>query len=114
MSGDKEDNDDKSRTGIVGEVRELVDLLRDYAKQETLGPLKGVGRFIAYGVAGSVALSLGVVLLLLSGLRALQTETGTALTGNLAWIPYFGVMIAAAVIIGLSVRAVTSTSEGDS
>ena len=37
---------------------------------------------------GSLALTVGAVLLLLAGLRALQTETGTSFTGNLSWLPY--------------------------
>ena len=38
-------------------------LVIDYVKQETLDPLKGLGRFILFGVAGSVALPLGLVVL---------------------------------------------------
>lgn len=104
----------EDRSGIVGEVKDLVDLMRDYAKQETVGPLKGAGQFLAYGVAGSVVLSIGVVMLILAGLRALQTQTGTALTGNLSWIPYFVMMVASMAVVGLSALAVVRNSGGDS
>ena len=53
-----------------------------YAKQETVDPLKGLGRFLGYGVSGSLVFGFGALLLLLSLLRALQTETGTTFTGN--------------------------------
>ena len=57
-------------------ANELWGLTKDYARQETIDPLKGVGRYLAYGAAGALLGSLGVILLMLSLLRALQTETG--------------------------------------
>jgi Putative Actinobacterial Holin-X, holin superfamily III len=80
---------------------ELYDLVVDYVKQETLTPLRGLGRFLTYGITGSVVLALGVVLLLLSILRVLQTETG-AFHGNLSWIPYLIVAVLAAGVLGLA------------
>src|SRR5207302_11445832 len=55
----------------------LLDLVRAYAKQETVEPLRGVGRFVAFGLAGSFLVGIGLVLLALGALRALQNETGT-------------------------------------
>ncbi len=82
-------------------VTELWALTRDYAKQETIDPLKGLGRFLGYGVGGAIVLGMGTILLLLAGLRALQTETDTTFTGNLSWIPYLIVSGAAVLLIGL-------------
>lgn len=80
---------------------DTIQLVLDYLRQETLEPLKGLGRFVVFGVAGSVALCAGLVLLLLAGLRALQTETGTTFSGNLSWLPYvivgFGALLVMAV-----------------
>jgi hypothetical protein len=80
---------------------ELWELTLAYAKQETVDPLRGLGRYLGYGVAGSVVFGLGSVLLLLSLLRALQTETGTTFTGSLSWIPYVVVVAAGALLVGL-------------
>ena len=80
---------------------ELWDLVRAYAKQETVGPLKGIGRFIAFGLAGSLLLGLGLVLLALGGLRALQTETGSTFDGNWSWAPYLIVLAGCAVLLAL-------------
>ena len=59
---------------------ELWALTKDYAKQETIDPLKGVGRYLTFGVPGALLIGFGMVLLMLSGLRALQTQTGSTFT----------------------------------
>jgi len=76
---------------------EALQLVVDYVKQETLQPLKGLGRYILFGVVGSVALAFGLVVLAVGLLRLLQGETGTAFAGNLSWIPY--VICAGAVVV---------------
>ncbi len=76
-------------------------LVVDYVKQETLQPLRGLGRFMVFGIAGSIAVAAGVVLLLIGVLRILQTETG-AFHGNLSWVPYLIVLALAGVVIGLA------------
>jgi len=81
---------------------DFFQLVVDYAKQETLGPLKSLGRFVAFGVAGSIALTVGTVLLLLAALRALQTETGTTFTGNLSWLPYLITVAGALAVMVLA------------
>jgi hypothetical protein len=86
---------------------ELWELTTTYAKQETIDPLKGLGRFLGYGVGGAIALGIGVVLLLLAGLRALQTETGSTFTGNLSWAPYLIAVAAGLVLIALALLRVT-------
>ena len=87
-------------------VAEVVDLLKAYVRQELLGPLRGAGRWVSMGLAGSVALVVGVVLLLLSLLRALQTETGTAFEGNRSWIPYLIAVAALVAVIAALLRQV--------
>jgi len=79
-------------------ISELWGLTKDYARQETVEPLKGVGRYLAYGLAGVVVGSIGVIMLLLAMLRALQTETGTTFTGSWSWAPYVLVLLAAGVL----------------
>ena len=82
---------------------ELFDLVRAYAKQETVEPLKGLGRFIGFGLAGSMALGIGLVLLALGALRALQTETGTTFQGNWSWAPYLIVLVGCVSLAGIAV-----------
>lgn len=83
-------------------VRELKELVVEYAKQETIEPLKGLGRYLAFGVAGALLIGAGVVFLAIGGLRALQEQTGGHLTGNYSWIPYTGVMVGSIAGAGLA------------
>lgn len=91
------------RDGLRQSGGETVQLVIDYVKQETFDPLKGLGRFLAFGVVGSLSLCVGVTLLLVSLLRLLQTETATTFTGNLSWLPYLIVSLIALGIIALAV-----------
>ena len=90
-------------TSLPTEVAELWDLVRAYAKQETIQPLKGIGRYVAFGVAGSLLLGIGVMLLALAGLRALQTETGDTFDGNWSFVPYLIVLFGCALVVGLAI-----------
>lgn len=89
-------------------VTELKQLTIDYAKQETIDPIKGLGRFVAYGVGGSLVLAIGLGMLGLAGLRALQTETGSTFTGNWSWVPY---LIATTVLGAIAALAIFQISK---
>jgi hypothetical protein len=78
-------------------VLELRDLVVTYVKQETVVPLRQLGRYAGFGIGGAVLLGLGVVLLGVGGLRALQTETGDTFAGDWSWVPYVIVFVALAL-----------------
>jgi hypothetical protein len=86
---------------------ELWAMTKDYARQETVDPLKGVGRYLGYGAGGALLLALGVIMLMLSGLRALQTQTGDALDGSLSWLPYVIVLAVAALLVAWAVSRIS-------
>jgi hypothetical protein len=88
---------------------ELWELVKDYAKQETIDPLKGVGRYLTFGVPGAVLIGFGVVLLMLAGLRALQTQTGSTFHGSLSWLPYIIVLVVAAGLAALAATRISKT-----
>ena len=88
----------KAESATVGEV---VDYVKAYAKQETLGPLKGAGTWIAMGAAGAVALGLGICIMLLGLLRVLQVETGLGTSEWWSWVPYLIVLIVGVIIVWL-------------
>jgi hypothetical protein len=75
-------------------VTELRDLAIRYFREQTLIPLQQLGRYIGFGVLGSLLLGFGVVFLGLSGLRALQDETGDTFSGDWSWVPYLIMFVA--------------------
>ena len=96
---------DKSLPTLAAELWQLV---VTYLKQETVVPIKRLGRFLALGVAGSALLSVGLLLLALALLRALQTETDTTFDGNLSWAPYGITLVACGMVAALAARAIGS------
>jgi hypothetical protein len=89
-------------------LSELWEMLISYAKQETVEPLKGLLRFVGFGIAAMLFLGTGVLLMSVSVLRLLQTKEpfGWSLTGNLTVIPYIVSLVVLAVLIALAVAAI--------
>ena len=73
----------------TGDAKELVDLVIAYAKQETLEPLKGLGKKAALGVGGALLLGVGGIFCSVGALRAMQTETDFFEEHNISYLPYF-------------------------
>ena len=88
-------------------VRELGTMVVAYVRQQTVEPLKGVGRSLALGLAGVVVGSIGGVFLLLGGIRVLQTET-TAFSGNLSFLPYVFALVLCAAVAGGAARSISA------
>jgi hypothetical protein len=95
-----------SEQASVGEVIEYV---KTYAKQETVGPLKNTGRWIAFGSAGAIALGIGLSLVLLGLLRLLQTEWDRSATGRLSWLSYLIVMVVCVALLGITISRINKT-----
>ena len=83
-------------------VRELKDLVIAYAKQEAVDPLRGLGRFIAFGLAGALLIGTGFGFVAVGALRALQGNRGWLVHGNWSWTPYAFVMIGLFVVAALT------------
>jgi hypothetical protein len=82
-------------------VLELKDLCIAYVRQETVVPLKKLGRYLAFGVIGSVLMGVGVLLMALGLLRLLQTQTGDTFEGDWSWVPY--IIVFAALVVGAGI-----------
>src|SRR3954469_20759649 len=97
---------DKSLPTQIGELWRLVVA---YFRQETVEPVRNLGRFVLFGVAGSLVLGVGLGLLTLATLRFFQTETGSTFTGHLSWVPYLLMLIVALVLAGAAMAGWTAT-----
>jgi hypothetical protein len=100
-----DNSDTKSLPVLAGE---LWKLLVTYVKQETVEPIRGLGRFVAVGMASTLALGTGLTLLALAGLRALQTETGATFRGNLTWVPYAACAGGSLLVVAAAAGAVVT------
>ena len=94
---------EKTVPQVLGELKEMT---VTYAKQETVDPLRSIGRFIGFGVGGSFLLGIGLCLLGLAALRALQTETDDTFEGDWSWAPYLITTVVLTVFAFLAVRRI--------
>ena len=85
---------------------ETYELVRDYAKQETVGPLRGAGRWLAFGLIGAFFMAVGIVIVLLAVLRLSQDLVlhtwWPAKSDGLSFVPYV-----VTLLVGVLVSAVT-------
>lgn len=83
---------------------ETIELVRDYAKQETIGPLRGAGRWLAFGLLAAFCMSLGIVIVLVGVLRLSQDILLYSLFANqadgLSFLPYL-ITLAVGIVISM-------------
>ncbi len=89
----------KTDKSVPQVASELWTMTVDYAKQEIKDPVRGLGAYLLWGSLSMLLIGLGMVLLAIGALRALQTETGSAFTGSLSFLPYAIVLAAATVVL---------------
>ncbi|GDX14837.1 MAG: hypothetical protein ACO28X_02325 [Ilumatobacteraceae bacterium] len=84
---------------------ETYELVRDYAKQETIGPLRGAGRWLAFGLMATFFLSVGIVICLIGVLRLSQDLVLNVWfprrADGLSFVPYL-----LTLVVGVAVSAV--------
>ncbi len=106
MSDDQIRRNSRRETASVGEVVEFV---TTYALQETVGPLKGAGRWIGVGAGAALALGLGLMLLMLGLLRLIQTEWDGIAEGGSSWVPYLIVFVVTVVLLAVTLMRINKT-----
>ena len=98
---DKDKDKDKSLPELG---KELLDLTVTYAKQETVDPLRTIGRRVGLGVLGSGLASVGLIFLLVGVLRLVQVEA--RLGGTLSWVPYLAAIVVAGAVAGFALKQI--------
>jgi hypothetical protein len=84
-------------------------MLRSYVVQETVGPLRGLGRYVLFGLIGAVGVSLGLVFGMLGVVRVLQAETGL-FNANWSFVPHLAGAVFLLLAIVLLIRAIRPKS----
>ena len=79
--------------------QDVIDLVIAYAKQETVEPLRGAGRWILWGLASMVFICAGVLLVVLGALRLSQDLLGETFATSWSWVPYVVSMCACALVV---------------
>lgn len=88
----------------------VVDLVKTYAKQETVDPIKNAGRFLGFGAIGAVLLGIGLSLIALGLLRLVQTEFDNLARGGWSFVPYLIVLVACVGVIALAASRIKKPS----
>jgi hypothetical protein len=76
-------------------INEFAGMVITYVKQETIDPIKALGRYLGFGFAAAILISTGWIVLAVAVIRLLQAETSPHLEGSLSWIPYIGGVLTA-------------------
>ena len=93
----------KSKNGIKADLQALRITLEAYAKQETLEPLKGLGRYLVFGMAGACLSAIGVGFLLMALLRGLQQQN-SLFGGRMSFVPYLIAALAGSAVLLISLK----------
>ncbi|MCE2854734.1 MAG: hypothetical protein LW606_03400 [Ilumatobacteraceae bacterium] len=91
-------------------VVDLVDSVKLYAKQETIGPLRGAGRWLLFGLAAALSLGVSMLFAILGVLRLAQHIGGDILDGSWSFVAYVIALLAAVALVVLSLSRVNKPS----
>ncbi len=90
-----------SRTSPLEGAQEMQQLLISYAKQETVEPLKRLGRYLGLGFGGSILMFLGCFFVGLASLRLLQSIDAFGGSSWMSMLPYLITIVVLGVAIAL-------------
>ena len=91
---------------------EVIDFVKNYAKQETLDPLKGAGRWLAFGAAAAFTMGLGLLIVLLGLLRMFQTELETLAEWQWSWAAYGITLVVTVALLAITLLRVKKSTLG--
>jgi uncharacterized membrane protein len=93
----------------VTQVTATVELVKAYARQETVDQFKGMARWLGYGIVGAICVAIGVVLLVTGVLRLVQHYGDDVFYGVWSIVPYLIALVVCLVVVALALSRVKAT-----
>ena len=100
----------RRRISTSDQVSDIVYSVKQYARQETLEPMKGAARWVAVGSIAALSLGISIVFLTMAVLRLSQDLGGTVLDGSWSFVHYFITLAVVAVLVALSFSRISQRS----
>lgn len=100
----------RRRPAPTDQVTDLVDSVKQYARQETIEPLKGAARWVAVGSLAALSLGLAMVFLALAVLRLSQDLGGTTLDGSWSFVHYLITFVVVSILVAVSFSRISKKS----
>lgn len=98
------------RASAVNQASDLVDTVKQYAKQETIDPIRGAGRWLAYGALASICLGLALIVATLGFLRLSQFLGGRAMSGSWSFVHYLVALAVDGALVALTISRISRRS----
>lgn len=92
----------RSVSSSVDLVSDVVDSVKAYAVQETVGPIKGAFRWVGVGLLAAVCLGIATLYGSMAVLRLSQDIGGTVLDGAWSFVHYLITVVVLVAVVGLS------------
>lgn len=100
----------RRKASTTDQMTDVLDSVKAYAKQETIEPLKGAGRWLAVGTLASLCLGLAMVFGSLGILRLSQDLGGTVLDGSWSFLHYFITCLITGILVAVTFSRISQRS----
>lgn len=94
----------------VDRVSDVVETVKEYARQETVEPIKGAARWVAVGTVASLSLGVSMIYGSLAILRVSQDLGGSVLDGSWSFVHYLVTVAILGVIVKVAVSRIGRSS----
>lgn len=94
----------------VDRVADVVETVKEYARQETVEPIRGAARWVAVGTVASLCLGVAMLYAALAVLRLSQDLGGSALDGSWSFLHYLVTAVVLAVLVKVTISRIGRTS----
>lgn len=94
----------------VDRVADVVETVKEYARQETVEPIRGAARWVAVGTVASLCLGVAMLYAALAVLRVSQDLGGSALDGSWSFLHYLVTAVVLAVLVKVTISRIGRTS----